>query len=1295
MTEVARNQAKTSPLQPVAAAKSIPSGLAFCAVHGGMMRDEKVLNGSTRSILKVYCISSFRDRSMPALPRVCVGAALTDVVPSSFRTYIRPRASTVSKTKMAVSSPAPQPLDRSRSEAHGKVWSGPAPAVWDLLVEAAEKNRTKTALVCMHQTFDHLKSIAQTTQTSGCLRWTFSELMQASHVLARSLFAAGIRPGMKIVAYLSNCAEFHVVFRAALELNCTFVPLNPASANNTAEVNNIFDIIKPSVLVTQDAKTAEMITNCSTESVNSLKLRLIAMGSSDDSSRIKPSWVHLESFITESKLDQHKSTSVDVKREANDVVLVLMTSGTTSLPKGCPHTNISLGSLIRAHRELHSADETRILCQHLPVSHRLTFVHPAPSFDAGSTLRAIHEEKCSDWGGVPAMAAAILDHPDFPKTDTTSMKWVILGATTSSTSIVQNVMDGLGCKVSDAFGMSEGAPLVMTPMRDAPSSPPSRINSGNVVPGAKVRVCDPETNIVVPRGEAGELHAGGSTVIREYLLNSSEQRDDSPFYTDDSGHWLKTGDQAVMDSDGNIEVVGRYKHLIIRGGENISPKAIEEVFMKQFRVVSDVVGITDEAAGEVPIAVVKPQPGQKVEHTKIKKALVKELGAAFAPESIVDLAELDLEDFPKTLSGKVQKNVLQEKLTKLFEQRGSEQSSGSPRIDSFQDSRDLSSTLVGLWRDLLGVDDLTSKSNIMEWADSLTLSRFPGVLQRKTGISITLALLTDKNQGADRRGQTLSKYIQIATARQRKKISSMCRVMMSASARRANCVKKHCKDSDLTGSMLRVRNSATTTRSLEQLLTSATDITPLYSFQEQFLTRRRPQSNNHRHAFVCGGNSVSECRAAVVDAMSRHPLLCSLAINFEQKIPFHVMVRPVEEWFDICITEVAAVGTAADLEDLVFNDPELDYAAAPGPLFRVVLTYIEEEGCAGMVYMAQHSVFDGISLPFFLEDLDTLLHDKRAMSNLTPRVPFKAWVDSEYNLRSSLASKLSVEWHARRLRGISASKAALFPVQKTVEWFKGDSTGWIDLSTGRPGSVRKSLHPDSIGVKGFSEACHLADTQQLKRESGVEVFTIIKAALALLNMKHMQADSAFFGQYQAARTWPYLPEWQVATLPPAMEVDGPTVQTVVVAIRPTMGDTVLSFMKQLQEEQELLTTHQHAPFTDVVDALNQDRSGDGDVMVDIWRRQIFNWLPRTSGASFKKLRKMQQISRTDVGILWNCMQLDARSVQIMPSWDDAQLAPGEVKDLLSGLLNIAECLSSSNSWGLTVKDIVSGDDVKN
>lgn len=174
-------------------------------------------------------------------------------------------------------------------------------------------------------------------------------------------------------------------------------------------------------------------------------------------------------------------------------------------------------------------------------------------------------------------------------------------------------------------------------------------------------------------------------------------------------------------------------NIVVPGGENISPKAIEGLILSKFDLETDVVGIPDEVAGEVPVAVVKPKADQEVSTSEIHEVVVKELGTGSALQETLLLHDMQLDDFPKTTSGKVQKNVLSEQVQKHLEGQSGNTSGG----DEGYATDTTADQVTEVWRKLLKVDDLTAEDEIQNWADSLVISRFPGVLKRETGHSIT------------------------------------------------------------------------------------------------------------------------------------------------------------------------------------------------------------------------------------------------------------------------------------------------------------------------------------------------------------------------------------------------------------------------------------------------------------------------------------------------------------------------------------------------------------------------------
>ena len=1230
----------------------------------------------------------------------------------------------------------PTPALPLLSETHGSPLTVPNKSVFELFQESFRRNAPNKALTCMHQAPDYLSKLLPpsssnspedeflrlTARQNGIddskrpngingnsiplpnpsaalyLSWTFAQLSHASHNLAISLHNVGILPRQTIIALLPNSAAFHVFSYAALELNCTFAPLNPkvASSGHGQEAKHLFGMLKPAVVVVENGVVARQLQEVlGHEAFGSVSIALVA-GSGEvfqeakdktENEDIPNSWQDLEQFVVANT--DHGISSFDpltIERKDSDVLLVFTTSGTTSLPKGCPWTAKTYRSILYCINELLDLSPTdtaippRSACFHSPAHHVMGFVfgspyhlpglhvvHPTSAFTPSSTLAAIRHERVSDLAAVPALLHALVEHPDLAKTDTTCLKWMLLGATTILPETLKVAYEKLGVeRPAEGFGMTETGPANTPRFRDIPLTPPERSIAGPVVPGGKSRVCDPETKKILSRGVPGELHCGGDMIISEYWTAGGEVKKDA-FYTDEHGTWIMTGDQAVMEENGDVRIVGRYKDLIIRGGENISPSSIEDIFLARFDMTAEVVGVPDEIAGEIPIAILKKRPGQELDISQLRALLVKDLGPAWVPEEILTLEDLGLDDYPRTASGKVQKNklreILREKRIQIL---------GSVQAESILD------ILSRVWHKLLSLPagTLTPQTSVHDWADSLILARFSAALLRESGLLISLSELAEH--------ASIEQQARLLSSRGIAKASFADIVPKRDGPPGVNDIAHVHGDEERYQRTIQLCNETLAPLGLDW--NDVQDVIPMNGTQETFVKYRRPQTSNHRHAWLCPGTTLQELETAIIGAVTHHPMLRSMALYFDSSTPLHATIRPSPTWWSHCLTIVPPIVKATDLPTLVYNDRNLDFACFPGPMFRFVLTHVSDSNCAGLVYQGQHSVFDGVSLPIFLEDLDTLLVSSNTV--LKPHVPYKAWADSMYLLQDSALAQQSVTWQAKRLRDISRYPEALFPKQIAPEWFKGNSGGWIDISTGKPGPPRKFLDTDPVGVKGISAFGQLRDIQALKVKHGIEGSQIVKAALAVVTTRYTGAEFAMFGQSQAGRSWPFLLDWQVERMPPAMDVDGPAVQGTLVRIPVRKDETVLEMMRRLQEEQKFLNKHAYAPMRQLVAAINQAVPGEGDFFGDAFRRQIFNWLPVAPSWNMEKLVNMQVESRTDCGVLWNCIMMDQTTLKMNPTWDDAQLRRVDIEEMMNEILRVAEAFAKEENWVKTISQIV-------
>jgi acyl-CoA synthetase (AMP-forming)/AMP-acid ligase II len=1198
------------------------------------------------------------------------------------------------------------------SEAFGEPVQRLIPTMHDFYQEVTHKHGDRVALVCIHQPASFLSSITRgdlptppSSPPEKYLRWTFNQISHASHAVAASLAASGIGPGMRIISFLNNGVEWHIMVRAALELNCLFAPLNPRVALNKEEARHMMAMIEPSAILVEDADIAEKLALNAPESFGKAPLKLFSTGG-QDKTKIPAGWQDFATFAESSaSAGETALKSLKIDRKPEDVIFMFTTSGTTNLPKGCPYTNAMCAGMITAyiqHSEL-GRDPNRVSLCHMATSHimggvgysmgfhcaGLKVVVPGPTFDAASSLKAIHVERATDFPAVPALIYAMLANPYFEQVDTSCLKHAHLGATTILPEVIRMSMEKLKCeRASEAFGMTETGPAIVHKYYDLPLEVPDVVTSGIVLPGSKIRVCDPETNKPVPRGKPGECHVGGNFIIREYWLGPTERGHDA-FYTDEHGLWIRTGDQAVMHENGECQIVGRHKDMIIRGGENISPSAIESIILSKFDLVAEVVGVPDEIAGEIPIAVISRKSGQEVDVSKVRETLVKELGAAWVPEEIINVQSLGIDDYPRTATGKVVKTKLRKMVI--------ENKENTPIVLTGTNTLD---TLARVWTKLLGVSPgtITPEISIHDWADSLILARFSAVFMRETGMLLQLQDLVDH--------PTLEGQAKLLAARGGSGVQSMTDMKPERDGPPGlyDMVHTHGEETRYKKTQ-ELANE--TMKPLGLSWEDVEDVIPMNGIQETFMKYRRPQSSNHRHAFLCKGASVGAVQEALEATLAHHSMLRTMAMYYDSHTSLHLTIRPSEQWFSKCIRRFPLVKQLDDLAELVYGDLELDHACFPGPMMRCIIAHVEETKCAGVVYMIQHSVFDAVSLGLFLDDFDAMLSNPT--TKLKPHVPYKAWADSYYNLQSSPIAKASVDWQVERLRGISKNPDSLFPRQRAPEMFKGSSKGWIDIKTGKPGPPRKALTENGLGVKGITGQGILKDIQGLKVKHSIEGSQIVKAALAVVTSRHTKQEYALFGQSQAGRTWPFMLPWQANRMPPAMDVDGPAVQGTLNKIAINKSETVLDMLSRLQTEQYQINRHAYAPMNQLVAMLNgkgtnvevpnfdgkvkgsawiETEGGEGDFMRNAFKRQIFNWLPVPPAFDFERLEKVQVESRTDLCCLWNCIMLDQMTVMINPTWDDAQLYLEEVKGMLDEILRLSEKFASEENWEKKIEEFI-------
>jgi fatty-acyl-CoA synthase len=352
------------------------------------------------------------------------------------------------------------------------------------------------------------------------------------------------------------------------------------------------------------------------------------------------------------------------KLQFDDAINIQFTSGTTGFPKGATlshHNILNNGYFVGEGLKLTPDDR---LCIPVPLyhcfgmvmgnlgclTHGSTMIYPSEAFDPLATLQAVAEERCTALYGVPTMFIAQLDHPDFAKFDLKSLRTGIMAGSPCPIEVMKKVQSHMHMgEVTIAYGMTETSPVSTQCATDDPVE--RRVSTvGQVLPHIEIKIVDGEGR-AVPRGETGEFCTRGYSVMKGYWNDEAKTKE----AVDEAG-WMRTGDLATMDEQGYVNIVGRLKDMIIRGGENVYPREIEEFLYRHPKVQDvQVIGVPDPRYGEAVCAWIKLHAGQTATDEEIRTFCQGQIAHYKIPRYIEFVPE-----FPMTITGKIQKFVMRE-----------------------------------------------------------------------------------------------------------------------------------------------------------------------------------------------------------------------------------------------------------------------------------------------------------------------------------------------------------------------------------------------------------------------------------------------------------------------------------------------------------------------------------------------------------------------------------------------------------------------------------------------------------
>jgi fatty-acyl-CoA synthase len=487
------------------------------------------------------------------------------------------------------------------------------------------------------------------------LRYTWSELGDAVDEVARGLIAAGLTKGDRLGIWSPNCAEWTLVQYASARLGLILVNVNPAY--QTSELGYVLRQSGTRMLIAAVSHKSSDYRAMVTEVRSDLpELKLVAFLGSDD-------WASL--LADGSEVDPDQVTEIAAALDCGDPINIQYTSGTTGFPKGATLTHRNLLNNGYFVGEGVGYSEHDRVCIPVPFyhcfgmvmgnlacsSHGAAMVIPAPSFEPEATLAACAQERCTSLYGVPTMFIAELDHPRFPEFDLSSLRTGIMAGSPCPVEVMKRVIERMHMtEVGIAYGMTETSPVSLQTAVDDPIS--KRVGTvGRVGPHLEVKVVDPDSGATVARGDPGELCTRGYSVMLGYWEEPERTAE-----AIDGDRWMHTGDLATMDDEGYVNIVGRIKDLVIRGGENVYPREVEE-FLYTHPDIADVqvIGVPDERYGEELMAWVLVRSGASLTPDEVREFCRGRIAHYKIPR-YVKLVD----GFPMTVTGKVQKFKMRE-----------------------------------------------------------------------------------------------------------------------------------------------------------------------------------------------------------------------------------------------------------------------------------------------------------------------------------------------------------------------------------------------------------------------------------------------------------------------------------------------------------------------------------------------------------------------------------------------------------------------------------------------------------
>ena len=507
------------------------------------------------------------------------------------------------------------------------------------------------------------------------VRLTYAQLKSRVDALACGLMRLGLAPGERIGIWSQNNMEWALTQFASAKAGLVLVNINPAYRRSELEyaLNKVgcralvlSPAFKTSNYLEMIADLAPELGHCEPGLLRSHRLpsleMVIRMGADKS-----PGMLSFDDLLRAPSREELTALAVlSEKLQFDDPINIQFTSGTTGHPKGATlshHNILNNGFFVGEAIKLVPGDR---LCIPVPLyhcfgmvmgnlgclTHGATMVYPAEAFEPLAVLETVAQEKCTGLYGVPTMFIAALDHPRFADFDLSSLRTGIMAGSPCPIEVMKRVIGKMNmAEVTIAYGMTETSPVSFQSGTDDPID--RRVSTvGRVQPHLEVKIVDNEGRIV-PRGQSGELCTRGYSVMLGYWDDEAKTKE-----AIDAGGWMHTGDLAVIDDEGFCNIVGRIKDMVIRGGENIYPREIEEFLYAHPKVLDvQVVGIPDQRFGEELCAWIILREGERLSEDEVREYCKGQIAHYKIPRYI-----RFVDSFPMTVTGKIQKFLIRQRM---------------------------------------------------------------------------------------------------------------------------------------------------------------------------------------------------------------------------------------------------------------------------------------------------------------------------------------------------------------------------------------------------------------------------------------------------------------------------------------------------------------------------------------------------------------------------------------------------------------------------------------------------------